>query len=576
MKMKKSRYGVIVLLIAAGLTFYGCEVLEPEVDNYYDLEDVRRYPHFAEGLLLAAYNNLPESYGSFPLSYACDEAVTNDQGSNVKTVVAGGWTSTFNPFSTWEDAYEGIYYINYFLEEIKGVEWKWKEPEINKLYEKRMRAEGFGLRAYFYFSLLQAHAGLGTNGELLGVPLVDHVLSAENKTDNQIPRSTIGELVEFILADCDSALAVLPDRYVDTYFYEINEPFGEQYTNRINGMAVRMIRAKTLLYAASPSFSDGTYTYQEAAEAAAEIMDANEGLTNVNSANRNHLLFYNNEDVATNNEHPEVIWYSSRETGNSWESSNYPPSLYGEGATNPSQDLVNAFPMEDGTPVQESKINSSDPYSERDPRLSLAILYNGASFVRGEDTLTINTKAGSQDARGSDDQNATQTGYYLRKFMNVSSVNLDPAINSRGTRYYVYARYTDALLMFAEAANEAAGPDGDIGGYTARQVINAIRDRAGITSTAYVDGLSKEQLTQLIRNERRIEMCFENQRFWDLRRWGMVDVIKQPVFGVQVSADGSSYTYNKVENRNYADYQVYGPIPYLETLKYDIVQNQGW
>jgi hypothetical protein len=574
--MKKSRYGIMVLLLLIGLTFYSCEVLEPEVDNYYDIEDVKSYAHFAEGILLAAYNNLPDSYGSFPLSYACDEAVTNNQGSNVKTVVAGGWTSNFNPFSTWEEAYEGIMYINYFLEEIRDIEWKWKEPDISKLYEKRMRAEGYGLRAYFYFSLLQAHAGLGTNGELLGVPLVDQVIGNDNQDDNKIPRSSINDLVQFILTDCDSALAVLPDRYVDTYFYEVNEPFGEQYTNRINGLAVRLIKAKTLLYAASPSFSDGTYTYQQAAEAAAEIMDINEGLTNVIYGNHDHLLFYNNEDVATNNEHPEVIWYSSRETGNSWEAANYPPSLYGEGTTNPSQDLVNAFPMLDGTPVQGNKINSSDPYSDRDPRLSMSILYNGAEFIQGEDTLYINTTAGSQDARGSSDQNTTLTGYYLRKFMNVSSVNLDPAINSRGTRYYVYARYTDALLMFAEAANEAVGPDGDVGGYTARQVINAIRDRAGITSTAYVDGLSKEQMAQLIRNERRIEMCFEGQRFWDLRRWGLVNDIKQPVFGVQVSSDGSTYTYNKVEDRNFADYQIYGPIPYLETLKYDIIQNQGW
>jgi len=65
-------------------------------------------------VLLAAYNKLPDTHNNFPLSYGCDEAVTNDQGNSVKVAVAGGWTSHSNPFGTWNDAYEGILYINTF------------------------------------------------------------------------------------------------------------------------------------------------------------------------------------------------------------------------------------------------------------------------------------------------------------------------------------------------------------------------------------------------------------------------------------------------------------------------------
>jgi len=83
-------------------------------------------------------------------------------------------------------------------------------------------------------------------------------------------------------------------------------------------------------------------------------------------------------------------------------------------------------------------------------------------------------------------------------------------------------------------------------------------------------------MTDLIRNERRVEMCFEEQRFWDMRRWKMIPEMKKPVSGVEVSADGLTYIYHEVENRNYADYQIYGPIPYGETLKYSLIQNQGW
>ena len=83
-------------------------------------------------------------------------------------------------------------------------------------------------------------------------------------------------------------------------------------------------------------------------------------------------------------------------------------------------------------------------------------------------------------------------------------------------------------------------------------------------------------MTALIRNERRIEMCFEEQRFWDMRRWKMITDMKKPVSGVGISADGSTFKYLEVESRKYSDYQIYGPIPYGETLKYSLIQNQGW
>ncbi len=574
--MKNAKYNILAIIVLLALWFNSCEVLEPDSSNNYDIEVIKSHVNYAEGILLTAYNNLPETHYNFPLSYGSDDAVTNDQGSSLKTTVSGGWTSNTNPFSSWNTAYESIFYINTFLEEMTDVKWFWSSEEITATYAKRLRAEAYGLRAWNYFLLLQAHAGLGANNETLGVPIVDHVLDPLNEDDYKIPRATFNQLVQFILTDCDIAIESLPDRYVNTREYSYDEAMGVQYTNRINGMAVRMIKAKTLLYAASLAYSDGTYTYQQAAEEAAAIMNLNDGLTDVNFANQSYHQFYNNEDVVKNNLHSEVFWYTDRSSGNSWEDYNYPPSLYGIGRTNPTQNLVNAFPMLDGTPVTMLKINSSDPYSDRDPRLSMNILYNGSTIDHAGNNYTINTVEGSQDAKGSSDPNTTLTGYYLRKFMNYSNVDIDPAINSSGTRYYTYARYTDVLLMFAEAANQVGGPDGDIGGFTARQVINAIRDRAGITLADYVNGLSKGQMTDLIKNERRIEMCFEKQRFWDLRRWKMTNEMKLPVNGVQVSSDGTAYSYFTVENRNYQDYQIYGPIPYQETQKYEMVQNQGW
>ena len=575
--MKRFIYYILSAVAIAGLLFVSCEKqLDPEVSNIYTQDVILNTVNYAEGILLKAYLGLPTNHSNFNLDYASDDAVTNNLNASVKTTNDGGWTSASNPFGVWNSAYENILYINAFFSEMSKVEWWWKQKNVNDWFAERLRGEAYGLRAHYYFTLLQAHAGKGTNGEMLGVPIVDRVLDPGNPDDYQIPRSTFNELVGFILTDCDSAIALLPDRYETTGDIYYNIAAGEDYTNRFNGMAARMIKAKTLLYAASPSYSDGTYTYQMAAEAAVEIMDLNEGLDEIISENFSHLRFYSNGNVTGDkNSHPEVFWYSSSRNINSWEENNYAPTWYGIGRTNPTQELVNAFPMATGIPVRDIKINSSDPYSSRDPRLSLYIMYNGMTFYRDSDTLTINVTSGSQDAPGSSDPNTTLSGYYLKKFMNLN-VNVDPAVNSSGPHYYIYARYTDALLMFTEAANEAVGPDGDIGGYTARNVINAIRARAGIASTFWVGLQDQVGLADLIKIERRLEMCFENQRFWDLRRWGMTDVMAQPVTGVQVSADGLTYTYVHVENRNYQAYQIYGPIPYEETLKYDLIQNEAW
>ena len=563
-------------LATMALFLGSCEVLEPEVANVYTLEDVENVVTMAEGVLLTAYMGLPTNHSNFTLAYGSDDAVTNNRDASVKSANEGGWTSDANPFGVWNAAYENIMYINTFLEEMSDVEWWWKHDNVNTWYAERLKGEAFGLRAWYYFSLLQAHAGRGANGEMLGVPIVDHVLDPTDPEDYEVPRSTFKELVEFIIADCDSAISLLPIRYEATENAYYNLAMGAEYNNRINGLAVRMIKTKTLLYAASPAYSDGSYTYQQVAEAAADIMDLNGGLSEVNKANQENVRFYNNDNVTNEgNSHPEVFWYSYRRNINSWEVDNYPPSWYGTGRTNPTQELVNAFPRNDGIPVRDDQLNSSEPYKNRDPRLSMYIFYNGSTVIRDGDTLTLNTAAGKQDAIGSSDPNTTLTGYYVKKFMNLN-VNPNPNVNSRATHYYVYARYTDALLMFAEAANEILGPDGEIGGYTARNVVKAIRDRAGISTGFYVDIQDQAGLAVMIKNERRLEMCFENQRFWDLRRWGMTDVIAQGVSGVRVSADGTTYTYIPVENRNYKDYQIFGPIPYGETLKYELVQNEGW
>ena len=142
---------------------------------------------------------------------------------------------------------------------------------------------------------------------------------------------------------------------------------------------------------------------------------------------------------------------------------------------------------------------------------------------------------------------------------------------------------TEIFLDYAEAANEAWGPTGTGShGYSAYDVIKAIRSRAGVgvdNGDPYLEACaaSKEQMRELIRNERRIELCFENKRFWDMRRWQLD--LTETAKGIEIDQVGGTLTYEviDVERRNYSDYMTYGPIPYAEVLKWsNLQQNAGW
>src|SRR5574344_438067 len=160
------------------------------------------------------------------------------------------------------------------------------------------------------------------------------------------------------------------------------------------------------------------------------------------------------------------------------------------------------------------------------------------------------------------------------------SVNANP--NSKTEQYHIkpFIRYTEIFLGYAEAANEAWGPTGTGShGYSAYDVIKAIRKRAGIglgNDDAYLESIKsdKNKMRELIRNERRLELCFEGFRFWDLRRWKAP--LNEAAKGIKIKGtDAPSYI--EVEKRDYKDHMYYGPIPYGEVIKFsNLLQNQGW
>jgi hypothetical protein len=228
----------------------------------------------------------------------------------------------------------------------------------------------------------------------------------------------------------------------------------------------------------------------------------------------------------------------------------------------------------------------------RDPRLKKFILVSGTT-LRG---TVINTAADNNNATtGQDGINhlngySTRTGYYLLKLLR-TDVNYDPKARNTKIHFFAHQRWTEILLNYAEAANEKYGPDQDAGayGFTARDVVAAIRKRAGIAQPDnYLASItSKEAMRDVIRNERRIELSFEGFRFWDLRRWKVsLTKLTEPAKGVYITTDPNTsklvfdYTktdVNPVEVRAYTADMYYGPIPYMDTKKYPgILQNKGW
>ena len=277
-----------------------------------------------------------------------------------------------------------------------------------------------------------------------------------------------------------------------------------------------------------------------------------------------------------------MLWRNGKETNTySLEQAQFPPSLFGGGQINPTQNLVDAFPMANGYPINDenSDYDEANPYANRDPRLNLYIVVNGSTL--GIDNKVIDTSADNKtnnDGLNKEDGVSTRTGYYLRKHLR-EDVSITSTSQNGQPHYSPRIRYTEIFLNYAEAANEAWGPTGT-GDFTfsAYDVIKAIRVRAGVgqdNGDAYLESIKgdKNKMRELICNERRLELCFEGFRFWDLRRWKLD--MNETAKGIRFS--GNTYTIIDVENRKYEDYMNYGPIPYTETLKFDaLVQNKGW
>ncbi|WP_071150036.1 RagB/SusD family nutrient uptake outer membrane protein [Bacteroides ndongoniae] len=586
----------IFTVFVAALLLVGCDDLfTPAIENNKQVSDGLNDPLYAEGILANAYTRNPYSSQSFN-DVATDDAVTNQTANSYLKMATGSWTSNNNPMDQWGSCKAAIHYLNLFLTMVDQVSWA-NTPIVNQMFCDRLKGEAYGLRAMFSFYMLQAHAGWTADGRLLGVPIVETV--EDENSDFNYPRNTFDECVQAIYDDVAMAEELLPldyenissDEQVPTKyrteganFSQYNIVFGDNFRSRMSGRIALAFRAKTALLAASPAFAEGSSaTWSEAADYNGEILDLIGGVSGL--AAQGHTWYKNAaeiNDLTGGSNPPEMIWRNGKDaTAYSLEQAQFPPSLFGSGQVNPTQNLVDAFPMANGYPISssESGYNSQDPYANRDPRLSLYIVVNGT--VMGNDSKTIDTSVdntANRDGLNRENGYSTRTGYYLRKHLR-EDVYLSSTTTTGQPHYSPRIRYTEIFLNYAEAANEAWGPTGmGTHGYSAYDVIKAIRQRAGVgtdNGDPYLESVKNDQtqMRELIRNERRLELCFEGFRFWDLRRWNLS--LNEPAKGVRISA--GTYQVFDVESRTYNDFMRFGPIPYSEVVKFDALeQNQGW
>ena len=602
----------IIFYFIGLLAFCSCDdMFQPADENNRQMEDLAKESSYAHGLLMYGYDRLPY-ITTTQTDIATDDAVTNLKTSSYLTMATGTWASDNNPMSQWNNCKDGIQYVNNFLQIVETSSWAPSAASKQQMFVDRLKGEAFGLRAILYYYLLQAHGGYADDGILYGVPLL--TTPEDGSSDFNQPRATFADCVKQCFADCDSAMALLPFEYKDieneseipakyvalgANFSGYNLVFGDKARGLISGKIAEAVKAQIALLAASPAFRDQSgVTSADAAKLCANVLKRIGGMEGFDATGN---IWYKNKAKLEPSaaEMPEILWREDRHKNAEQERENFPPTLYGQGRVNPSQNLVDAFPMRNGRPISDanSGYDAKNPYVNRDPRLENYVLYNGTTF-RKSLIITGTYPAINGDKSETDDNlnstsNSTRTGYYLKKLLRD---DVSPLSSSLIEQQHIYPRirYTEIFLAYAEAANDAWGPKSDQAGagFSAYDVIKAIRERAGLGTDeygralaegdAYLEECANDQtkMMNLIRNERRLELCFENKRFWDLRRWMLP--LNETVKGMQIDRNEDtgalSYTIIDVEERKFDNsYQLYGPIPKGEVLKWsNLKQNKGW
>lgn len=579
--MKINRYIIsAVAIIALGTT--SCS-LDKEVDLTQQADNVFNDYDMTRGFQAMLYTYLPDAFGSINGEAFSRDCMTDNAvcfwPNGSQQVLIDGFTSNSHNYanSTWSNDYKAIRAANQFLLNAKSgvIGNAEKSGDDNRLYD-RWIAETKVLRALFHFDLISYFGDIPIVGDSEdGTPII-------LEPSSTIPaRTPAADALKWVADECDLIKDNLPFRYS-------NE---EENWGRVNGAAAYALKARALVYRASPlnNTNNNQDWWNEAVQACLDFFNKNNQQVNpyrlhsVGDPDKNYYDCFVTNPVHNN----EYILSRSVWTQNKIEVEFTPIGFAGNinavGKNNPTQNFVDAYETINGLPIdKDPSYDPQNPYVNRDPRLEQTVFHHGSIWgdpIDNEEREIDVTFGSGKDYQAL--HGGTLTGYYIKKYVsNMSWTN--PSNFSKACPIF---RYAEMLLNAAEALNEA-GRTSEAFAY-----VNQVRARVGMPEYS---GMDQATLRERIQNERRIELCFEDHRFFDERRWKLFEgktqssETSQPryrqvynLYGVTVRPGTAQvYTYGAAETypvrvfnspKNY-----YYPIPYQETIKTGLPQTSGW
>lgn len=443
----------------------------------------------------------------------------------------------------WGRSYRSIRECNFALASLEKV-------TMSASHKKKLLAEIKFIRAFRYQDLIRNYGGVPLMGDKI------YSLSDDLTDPALFQKASITDCMNYAVAQLTEAAADLPTMNDGTWL-----------KGRATKGAALALKSRLLLYAASPLYNAGTW--QAAADAAKAVMDLG-----IYSLAGDYQKMFLKSDA-----NPEVIfarYYTVGARHVPTEVANGPNGYDGWGGNLPLQNMVDSYNMFNGKLITDptSGYNEQDPYKDRDPRFYATILFNGAPY---RDRAVETFLPGGRDSKdGPSNWNTSKTGYYLRKFID-EDMPINNPWNIAGLQPWIYFRYAEILLNYSEAQNEAVGPDA-----TVYNAINTIRARPGVGMPPLPAGLSKDQMRERIRNERQVELAYEEHRFYDVRRWKIADVTENvPAYGITITKTGNSFSYTKkiaLEGRKFETKHYWLPIPRAEIQASGgkLTQNPGY
>lgn len=415
-----------------------CNYLDFDQSTGYDSQaEVFEQFERAENSLNQVYTYLEHDFGSIDggmRDCAIDDAHYVWSNSEVHTFNNGNWSAIHTVDDDWSSNYQGIRAANLFIESMEQADferYKWNS-DYQTWVEKSQYwvSEARFLRSLFLFELARRYGD---------IPMpVDKLYTVDDV--NTLGKTSFQDVMAYIVKECKEVAEVLPNSY--------NDVAGKQ-TGRITKGAALALRSRALLYAASPLYSeDNRQKWIDAAKAAKDIMDLN-------------IYQLVNEEVVNNLSSKELILERRMASSCDFEKKNFPISFdKGNTGTCPSQNLVDAFQTKNGYDVtltengfesDDPDFDSQKPYTDRDPRFYKTVLYDGAIFKN----VQLDCSEGGSE--GLPTVGASETGYYLKKYV-MESVDLSP-VEKPAIHCWVLFRYAEVLLNYAEAMNNAYGPE---------------------------------------------------------------------------------------------------------------------